>query len=86
MNTRRKKNGPLLPNGWSGEHFKMSTDSIHSDDELDMMSNHRLLQLADEHFWPFQSTDTVWREIDGKRRKVRALGEVNVNLLPRIHK
>jgi hypothetical protein len=85
-NARRKKRGPLLLNGWSGEHFDVSTDALYTDEELNSMSNRRLLQLADEHFRPFQTKDFVWREINGRRVQVRGLGEVNVNILPRIHK
>jgi hypothetical protein len=85
---KRRRKGPALLNGWSGEHFDVLTDDVYRDDseELASMSSRRLLQLADEHFQPFQSKDSIWRELNGERSRVQGLGAINVDLLSRIHR
>eukprot|EP00243_Klebsormidium_subtile_P001204 TRINITY_DN1210_c0_g1_i1.p1 TRINITY_DN1210_c0_g1~~TRINITY_DN1210_c0_g1_i1.p1 ORF type:complete len:169 (-),score=25.39 TRINITY_DN1210_c0_g1_i1:863-1369(-) len=50
------------------------------------MSDHRLKQLADEHFRPFKPDRFGSEKINGKSVKMQILGRLNIDLLPSIHK
>ena len=77
--------GPRLSNGFTGDHFDIRTSAIHTDTELAVLSNERLLQLAHEHFRPYKANSFVKKKVDGKLQKVQQLGLLNINLLPRLH-
>ncbi|GAQ86419.1 hypothetical protein KFL_002880030 [Klebsormidium nitens] len=82
----RNHKGARLVNGFTGDHFDVTSEPVYSDEELAELSDQRLLQLAHEHFRPYKAHRFAKRKINGKIEKVQELGILNDHLLPRLHK